>query len=247
MKKTIFLVCLLSGMTMATESTPPTFIKDGEVIDRANWDDLPKSENPDFSLVFDLTGFDNLYGINIASKFSVMRLDSEGERIHGYPGDTKYDFYSTLVYDADNNKWGTRYAYTIYDATTHDGSSISTDETMTIMTIVMHHKVLDDSNQAEITYSLLQEDETGKVDLTPLGSATGDYFGTALKDATAENTVWEISPPPTGTISNVRMWDSLVSAETIMSPSIPSDAVPEPTTATLSLLALAGLCARRRR
>lgn len=243
MKKTIFLVCLLVGLVTA-HTTMANVLTNGEVIDRANWDDLPKSENPDFSLVFDLTGFDNLSGINIASKFSVMRLDSYGVPIQGDPDGPKYDFYSTLVYDADNNKWGTRYAYTVYYAPTHDGSSISTDETMTI---VMHHKVLDDSNQAEITYSLLQEDETGKVDLITLGSATGDYFGTALKDATAENTVWEISPPPTGTISNVRMWDSLVSAETIMSPSIPSDAVPEPTTATLSLLALAGLCARRRR
>lgn len=48
---------------------------------------------------------------------------------------------------------------------------------------------------------------------------------------------------PFGTVSEVQTWTGEVTADTIAE----SKLVPEPTTAALSLLALAGLAARRRR
>lgn len=49
-------------------------------------------------------------------------------------------------------------------------------------------------------------------------------------------------------ISELRIWKGVVTAQDIKNAqSAPAPAVPEPTTATLSLLALAGLAARRRR
>ncbi len=48
------------------------------------------------------------------------------------------------------------------------------------------------------------------------------------------------------TASNIKTWTGVVTAEDLANPT-PAPSVPEPTTATLSLLALAGLAARRRR
>ena len=50
-----------------------------------------------------------------------------------------------------------------------------------------------------------------------------------------------------GTVDNVTTWDGEVSAENVQNPPPAAPAVPEPATATLSLLALTALCARRRR
>lgn len=50
-----------------------------------------------------------------------------------------------------------------------------------------------------------------------------------------------------GTVDNVTTWDGEVSAENIQNPPPATPAVPEPATATLSLLALCGVAARRRR
>ncbi len=51
---------------------------------------------------------------------------------------------------------------------------------------------------------------------------------------------------PSGSADNIQTWTGTVSADDIANPT-PAPSVPEPTTATLSLLALAGLAARRRR
>ena len=50
-----------------------------------------------------------------------------------------------------------------------------------------------------------------------------------------------------GTVDNVTTWDGEVSAENVQNPPPAAPAVPEPATATLSLMALCGLAARRRR
>lgn len=50
-----------------------------------------------------------------------------------------------------------------------------------------------------------------------------------------------------GTVDNVTTWDGEVSAENVQNPPPAVPAVPEPATATLSLMALCGLAARRRR
>ena len=54
---------------------------------------------------------------------------------------------------------------------------------------------------------------------------------------------------PSDSIDNIYTWQGEVTANDIMTASKqePSPSIPEPTTATLSLLALAGLAARRRR
>ena len=50
-----------------------------------------------------------------------------------------------------------------------------------------------------------------------------------------------------GIVDNVTTWDGEVSAENVQNPPPAAPAVPEPATATLSLMALCGLAARRRR
>lgn len=51
---------------------------------------------------------------------------------------------------------------------------------------------------------------------------------------------------PTGSVEEIRSWTGVVTADNMANPT-PAPSVPEPATATLSLLALAGLAARRRR
>lgn len=68
---------------------------------------------------------------------------------------------------------------------------------------------------------------------------TGFQFGAAFGDQRASNSV---------TLDNIAVWNRALSAAEVASlPLTVAPAVPEPTTATLSLLALAGLAARRRR
>lgn len=239
MKKTIFLVCLLVGLVTAN-TTMANVLTNGEVITDLN--NLPKINNRDFTLAFDLSSFYVPKDTGIAFKFSVQCPTDDGNFVQ----DESYEFHTVLVYNANEGKgWGARYYYG-FGVPTEDCEYPSIPP-YSEGTIVMHHEASDDSNQATITYSILQKDATtGVASLNTLASADGKYFGDSLKNLYHENSVWKVFSVA-GTISNVRMWDSIVSAETITSPSIPSDAVPEPTTATLSLLALAGLCARRRR
>ncbi len=68
---------------------------------------------------------------------------------------------------------------------------------------------------------------------TPSTALTGFQFGAAFGGERVSNSV---------TVDNIGVWNRALSAEEVAS--LP---IPEPTTATLSLLALAGLAARRRR
>ncbi len=56
-----------------------------------------------------------------------------------------------------------------------------------------------------------------------------------------------LGPNNTSSVSDLRTWSGVVTAENMQNPPPATPSVPEPTTATLSLLALAGLAARRRR
>ena len=53
--------------------------------------------------------------------------------------------------------------------------------------------------------------------------------------------------PIDATVDNLTIWDRALTTEEVQGFIVPTQSVPEPTTATLSLLALAGLAARRRR
>ena len=78
--------------------------------------------------------------------------------------------------------------------------------------------------------------------VTPSTALTGFQFSAAFSGNRASNSV---------TVDNIAVWNRALSAEEVASLPLsvpePSPSVPEPTTATLSLLALAGLAARRRR
>ncbi len=69
--------------------------------------------------------------------------------------------------------------------------------------------------------------------VTPSTALTGLQFGAAFGDGRAANSV---------TVDNIAVWNRALSAAEVAT--LP---IPEPATATLSLLALAGLAARRRR
>ncbi len=69
--------------------------------------------------------------------------------------------------------------------------------------------------------------------VTPSTALTGFQFGAAFGNQRVSNSV---------TVDNIGVWNRALSAEEVAS--LP---IPEPTTAALSLLALAGLAARRRR
>lgn len=71
--------------------------------------------------------------------------------------------------------------------------------------------------------------------VTPSTALTGFQFGAAFGGGRVSNSV---------TVDNIAVWNRALSAAEVASLPL---TVPEPTTATLSLLALAGLAARRRR
>lgn len=102
-----------------------------------------------------------------------------------------------------------------------------------------------DSDSKKFTFSYYMEYDSDKNphDLTEIISANlGDnnVFETGISSGSFAITV------PTGSVSEIRTWTGVVTADDLANPT-PAPSVPEPTTATLSLLALAGLAARRRR
>lgn len=102
-----------------------------------------------------------------------------------------------------------------------------------------------DSDSKKFTFSYYMEYDSDKNphDLTEIISVNlGDnnVFETGISSGSFAITV------PTGSVSEIRTWIGVVTADDLANPT-PAPSVPEPTTATLSLLALAGLAARRRR
>lgn len=95
---------------------------------------------------------------------------------------------------------------------------------------------------ALITFSKLSDDGLG---FDTLISGTMNTYSEALglSDPIAEIAMKIAYPEGEGTLSDVQVWSGVVAPSDLAA----SPTVPEPTTATLSLLALAGLAARRRR
>lgn len=99
-------------------------------------------------------------------------------------------------------------------------------------TFVLQHTSED--NKSTFSYKILQDNE-----LVTFASVTCDAYTNIYDNCT----VIELRPFSGDPISNISAWEGVVTAADIAS----SSSIPEPATATLSLLALAGLAARRRR
>lgn len=101
-----------------------------------------------------------------------------------------------------------------------------------------------------VTVGALNEDKKSQLTLYYNGNAVhtatltpGDYSDDAVDMFSIGGRLYKNSPKPTQMrFTNVQLYDGVLSSTQIAQLSIP-----EPTTATLSLLALAGLAARRRR
>lgn len=105
-------------------------------------------------------------------------------------------------------------------------------------------------NEDYISFSYVKDDsilELASITLKPEASlpTTIDPSASGITFTTGES----VGQPSDayGTVDNVTTWDGEVSAENVQNPPPAAPAVPEPATATLSLLALCGLAARRRR
>lgn len=112
----------------------------------------------------------------------------------------------------------------------YDNQQLTSDATGKVMTLTW------DSSAAQITYY---------INSTRVAQAT---LSDAAKGDTALNLTFATANGSNGATSvkfdNIAMWNRVLSADEVKTV---ATMVPEPTTATLSLLALAGLAARRRR
>ena len=97
-----------------------------------------------------------------------------------------------------------------------------------------------DANSCTFSYYFEYDSPVNPHDLTPLISlniSDSNAFESEIISGSFKISV------PQGSVNNIHTWTGIVSADDIAA----TKTVPEPTTATLSLLALAGLAMRRRR
>lgn len=214
------MACLLGSLTVANAAMKvQDFTQNGSIlgIDAVN-------NCEDFALVFDLDGI-SADDTTIDLKFVLTP---------GQEYDMEHAFYADLWYT--NGAWLARYYFGIGSGPDNYGEKMSFTDSGTF---VMQHTV--EGNTGTITFSLLENNE-----LTVLASASGISYAKYYKDNNIDFQYWRLLPYHPATLSNATVWEGIVTAGDIAgSPDTP--AVPEPTTATLSLLALAGLAARRRR
>lgn len=217
------MACLLGSLTVANAAVKvQDFTQNGSILGI----DAVKNCD-DFALVFDLNGISADDGM-IDLKF-VLTPGQEYEMENA--------FYADLWYT--DGAWLARYYFDIGNEPGNYGDKMSFTDSGTF---VMQHTVEGDTGT--ITFSLLKNNE-----LTVLASASGTSYAKYYEDKNIDfqnkNPYWALRNY-SGTWSNATVWEGIVTASDLAgSPDTP--AVPEPTTATLSLLALAGLAARRRR
>lgn len=219
MKKTILLACLLGCLTVTNAAQ-----KVGDFTSGSGLSDAAK-ECGDYALVFNLDEIDQDDGV-IDFKFMLTPA---------FKYEMEYAFYTDLWYN--NGAWLARYYYGIGSGSNNFGEKDFTASG----TFVMQHSVVGDTGT--ITFSLLENN-----DLTVLASASGTSYAAYYEDnniTLGDDSYWKIVLG-SEIMSKATVWDGIVTASDLIA-SEDTPAVPEPTTATLSLLALAGLAARRRR
>lgn len=214
------MACLLGSLTVANAAEKvQDFTQNGSIlgIDAVN-------NCEDFALVFDLDGISADDGV----------IDLKFVLTPGQEYEMEDAFYADLWYT--NGAWLARYYFGIGSGPNNYGEEMAFTDSGTF---VMQHTVEGDTGT--ITFSLLENNE-----LTVLASASGTSYAKYYEDNNIdfqnENPYWALRNY-SGTWSNATVWEGIVTASDLAG----SPAVPEPTTATLSLLALAGLVARRRR
>lgn len=130
-----------------------------------------------------------------------------------------------------SDKWSFKYGIILSDWIETD---IPVPDPLT-GTFVFQYKE-NDNESARFSFSQLSSD----------GANLNEIFSKDISSISYVDSVSEISfAGSTDNVSDITVWKGVVSASDLEAGDTP--AVPEPTTATLSLLALAGLAARRRR
>ena len=225
MKKTIIALLALSGLAMADTYTAST----------------PDKSSP--------TAQGNYYGFTLA-------FDNSTFLTTNVPADTELNLDSiTLLSRSDNSNNdgsanGMKVAVYEYDGDGTVGTFLGSSSTVqfatnTTFTLTFDGITVNSSDRYQFLYVNASADDT------TLGTLAG-YQAAAMSWGTSvTNSFTSSIPGGWGTYkgSGLNTWEGQyipVTTVTLSTPTV-APAVPEPTTATLSLLALAGLAARRRR
>lgn len=234
MKKTILLIGLLSGIALGNTDTtvPPSHIQDG--FDKFH--EIEEVEKGDaFALIFDWNGIDK----TTETFFLDLKIMPNGM--------SDFQMFRTSLRYINGDGDG------VWAARNHCGPGVGTESKglpmgcVTGGTFILQHTV--DGDNSVFTYKLVTDTE-----LITLASASAENYIDGLRKwgemegssnffPASTNTISTFAAV-TGTISNIEVWRGEIKSPEDLEAGA---AVPEPTTATLSLLALAGLCARRRR
>ena len=221
MKKTIIALLALSGLAMADTYTASTPGKSG---------DSAQGNYYGFTLAFD----NSSYLTTDVPSDTILKLDSITllSRSNGSSDDMKVAVYE---YDAD----GTVGAFLGTSSTVQFAAN-------TTFTLTFDGITVNSSDRYQFLYVAATADDS------TLGTMEG-YQAAAVQWGTSVTNSFSAQIPGgwgTYTSSGLNSWEGIyvpVTTVTLSTPVSAAPAVPEPTTATLSLLALAGLAARRRR
>ncbi len=253
MKKAIISLLALAGGASAFENLHLTF--EDTLGEDFTWKNLGESTSTPIyvdsglegygkALVLDKTGF-------VTTTGDYKSITSAGENEGSFTLVTTLKIASWAEYGGSENR-----IYIFGSGDKWEGLGLSaTADSLSVTTKGKTHTetsyslTLDTWYTLALTYDATNNNATFYVDGTSVGSVTvptavnqpgvGLGIGNGAKDWT--------TGPWAGQIADFQLLNSALTADQVAAYGAPTPVVPEPTTATLSLLALAGLAARRRR
>lgn len=221
MKKTIIALIALAGVAAAADVTQDqTTNPDFSIVDaRIDLDDVAKStfEGGTFAISFMLN--------------SLIGVDLKLDMANGLPKPNGESYFVAL---ASNST---------YLSLTIPGMNFSPENYLMPTPDLSGAFVIQCVTGANGTVATLSHLNVNGTSLDEVFSVSSSRpFPTTINTASLS-----LGPNNTSSVSDLRTWNGEVTAENMQDPPPAPPSVPEPTTATLSLLALAGLVARRRR